>query len=843
MRRLVLIFLFCMVAHNLWSQSTGVTGRRSRIADTRKTSEAARKEPVIQQVQGRVLEKETRQPLAGAHVYLIDVLGRERATSADSLGYFFFQGVKVGIISIKVTHVGYSTMILHQAVSSSKGLDVEVLLQLSVFSLSEIAIYGEYAPVEVSFEQGNLIDPNQFNRHPGRPEAVRKAPLPGVTGADDSRNDIVVRGNSPQSVLWRLEGINIPNPNHFAIPGTSGGPVSIINDKVLAPSNFYSGAFSSQYGNTTSGIFDLQLRHGDTTEHVSAFQFGFMGAELLTEGPLSRKRKSSYLITARRSILGLLQRTGLSIGTSSLPTYSDLTFKLSFPTGTRSSLWFFGMGGTSEIDIQIGAEDGSVAEPEEKNIYGEKDRNQFFRSAMGVAGVGFKTSRRNRYFYNVIGVASEKALADHYLVHYRDEVEALNMMPGQENRVLHYKFSDKRISGMHQLTVSVDTGMTFSTGVSYDWFFFDHLDFVRNIFPYAPHKPNPDFGKWINRWASDENAVLVQPFMQWTYKPRKFHMIAGVHGQYFSLSRSHSLEPRLSLSYFVSKKTRLNVSYGHHSQMHQPYLYLYRIKSGSGKFSSENKTLDFTRSRHLVGGFERHLGNLDSRARLKVETYYQYLYDVPVDKDHATSFSLINTGADFKRVHSQRLVNRGRGDNYGLEATLDKGFSSNYLFLLTASIFQSRYHGSDNVWRNTDFNSKYIFNALAIRTWSIGREGIFSLGAKFTTAGGRWYGPVDLDSSKFVRDVVFEDATRNTLQFKPYYRVDLRLVYKWNRIRANHELSLDIVNLFNRENVLRKAYYPRSSRAKATVEDETQLPILPFFYYRVEFSSSFRKRR
>ena len=172
----------------------------------------------------------------------------------------------------------------------------------------------------------------------------------GVQGADDSRNDIVVRGNSPIGVLWRLEGVDIPNPNHFAIAGTTGGPVSIINNKYLSNSDFFTGAFPAEYGNSIAGVFDLNMRRGNNEQHEFSGQLGFLGTELFAEGPINKSKKSSYLGSFRYSTLQLFQFMNLSIGTSAVPNYFDGGVKLSFPKGT-SIINVFAIGGKSNIDI------------------------------------------------------------------------------------------------------------------------------------------------------------------------------------------------------------------------------------------------------------------------------------------------------------------------------------------------------------------------------------------------------------------------------------------------------------------------------------------------------------
>jgi hypothetical protein len=781
----------------------------------------------LQQIRGIVFEKETRQPLSGAHVVLENEAGKFYLIS-DEKGQFTITNVPIGRHHLTITYLGFNPVSLNPMVSAFRKIMVEAPMEVAPIMLGEVRIEGESS----SFTPDLLIDPNEISHHAGRPEVIRKVTvLPPIQNADDSRNDIVVRGNSPQSVVYRMEGINIPNPNHFNIPGTTGGPVSLISDKVLALSNFYSGAFQSEYGNTTSAVFDLHLRNGDTTSHISSIQVGLLGAEVTAEGPIS-ENKSSYLVNFRRSILGVFQKLPIDIGTNSLPIYSDLSFKLNFPLKEKSSLWIFGLAGHSKIDIII---DTTMAQ---NNIYGEKDRDQYLRSATTVMGIGYnKTFNKNSYLFTSLAFSTEKTYSNHYLVYYDADVKKLREQP-DGTHVLHYDFRNQRISGYLNYSVKVKPGSYINAGISNDLILLDHVDSIRNI---AIPNSDPNFGVgWQRRLLGTDYTFLIQPFVQWKFTANRVQVITGLHGQYYSMSKSKSIEPRLAVTYLLDKHSKLNLAYGHHSQAHQPYIYLHG--STEDKYRNpiqENRNIDFTRSRHFTFGYETKL-NDSSNWRLRIESYYQYLYNVPVERDSISSYSLINTGADYTRPKPNPLVNKGVGKNYGLEITIDKSFSNGYLFLLTGSLFESKYTGSDNIWRNTDFNARYTLNVLTTKEWLIAKRKIISIGVKFTTTGGRWYGPIDSDESEIQRDPIYVDQYKNTMQFRPYYRVDFRVVYKSNRNYVNHELSLDFINAFNINNILKYSYFPVSPKGEWTIKKEYQLGFLPFFYYRMDIKKWFR---
>ena len=307
-----------------------------------------------QTVRGSVFDNESKFPIVGAKIFLFsDSYSAKTITDFD--GFFILENVPVGKHELEVSYTLYSPNKLTTEVTSGKEVVLQVPLVEFVSEQKEVVVHGRKRG-EVLNELA-LISAQQFsveetNRYPGsRMDPARMASnFAGVQGADDSRNDIIIRGNSPLGVVWRVEGVDIPNPSHFAISGSTGGPVSIINNKILANSDFFMSAFPAEYGNSTSGVFDLKLRNGNNRRHEFTGQFGFLGTEFLAEGPLSKKKKSSYLVMGRYSTLSLFQQVGIQLGTDAVPQYGDASFKFNFPLKKGGQLSWFGIGGKSNIN-------------------------------------------------------------------------------------------------------------------------------------------------------------------------------------------------------------------------------------------------------------------------------------------------------------------------------------------------------------------------------------------------------------------------------------------------------------------------------------------------------------
>lgn len=784
---------------------------------------------ITQTIRGKVLDSEAKFPLIGVNVILQDSSKLYGAITNEQ-GEYRINNVPVGRHNIRFSYMGYKDAVLNNIiVSSAKEVILNVDLIESVMSLDNIEIKASRSG-EVQNEMATVsarsFTIDETDRYAGsRGDPARMASnFAGVQGADDSRNDIVIRGNSPQAVLWQLEGINIPNPNHFSIPGTAGGPVSIINNKMLANSDFYTGAFPAEFGNSIAGVFDLKMKNGNNEKHEFSGQLGFLGTELFAEGPISEKNKSSYLISYRYSTLSLFGGLGIPIGTDAIPQYQDGAFRLNFPTKKGGNFSVFGLGGSSKIDIMI-----SDQKVPEVNIYGENDRDQHFKSRMGVVGASYTRPINNNTFLKTTVAASNETVDVLHNFVYRHVNSQGEFVVDSLSQLLGYKFRHNKYSGILYVYKKLNSKNTISFGFNNDLYHMYFVDSIKNI-----NEGTPGYLQFRTRWDASEYALLVQPYVQWKHRfTDKLTLNSGIHSQYFTLSQSLSaFEPRLGLNWNFRKNQSLSFGTGVHSQIQPSYMYFYAENRHNGKLTPHNKNMDFTKSNHFVIAYDKLLGE---NIRFKAETYYQYLYNIPVDQK-PSSFSLVNTGAGFTRFFPDTLVNSGTGENYGIEFTLEKFFSNKYFFLLTASVFESKYRGSDGIRRDTDFNGNYALNGLFTKEFTINKHSGISLGTNITMAGGRRYGPVDEEASKIEREVVFIDETRNSLQMRDYFRADLRINYRLNRPKVTHEIALDLINIFNTKNILRLTYAPNEQNPEqSSIREEHQLGFLPLFYYKVDF--------
>ncbi len=773
-----------------------------------------------QSIRGQVIDVDSKYPVIGANVIVIDsdpIIG----ASTDAQGFFYIENVAIGRVSLKISAIGYEEAVAKNLLlMTGKELEANIEMGESMKTLDAVVIKASSEKIAVNNELAT-VSARSFNveetqRYAGsRNDPARMASnFAGVSGANDSRNDIIIRGNSPAGVLWRLEGVDIPSPNHFSSFGSTGGPVSMLNNTLLAKSDFMTAAFPANYGNALAGVFDLQMRNGNNQNREHLFQIGFNGFELGTEGNFNANKKSSYLINYRYSTLGVFDALGVNFGTGNgIPKYQDLSFKLNFPTKKTGRFVLFGLGGISDIAF-LGSETDLDAK-NETDLFGSENNDLYDETGTGIIGLS------HTYFFNK-NTFSKITLA---ASHQRESVE-IDSVSNTDRSILTRYTSINNKQTKYSINALVNTKInvrnTFTAGVmleSYDVQFADSTLINNGV----------DSSFWISIKEGSGTSLLSQAYANWQHKfSKNLTLNTGLHFQHFNLSKSNALEPRIGLKYQVSPKQSLSFGYGVHHQLQALPVYYTTTKLLDGNYASLNKSLDFTQSQHLALGYDI---NLSSDFRIKSELYYQAIKDVPVERT-ASTFSMLNAGANFGTPDNGNLVNNGKGKNYGIELTIEKFYSKQYYFLLTTSIFKSEYQGSDKVWRSTAFNGSYVVNVLGGKEFKIGKNNnTLSFDIKMTSAGGRAYTPIDLASSKLAGGEVLFDNQAFSKNYDSYFRTDLKISYRISKKKFTHEWAIDIQNITNRENIFSESYNRRTQQ----ITRQNQLGIFPIPQYRILF--------
>ena len=760
-----------------------------------------------QTIRGSITDKLTQTPIIGATIQLSNL---NLGCISDSVGNYFLKNLPPDRYELKIVLFGYKTLILPNIeVTSGKEVILDISMEeeykqlkgIVVSATNKVGTINKLATVSA-----RTFSMEEVNRYAGgRNDPARLAAnFAGVSAPDDSRNDIVIRGNSPVGVLWRIDGMNVTNPNHFAAVGTTGGAVSALNTNLLKNSDFFTSAFPAEYGNATAGVFDLGLRSGNNKKRETTIQAGVItGIELTTEGPFSKKNDASYLVGYRYSLAGIAQAVGINIGTTATPSYQDFSFKLSSGNTKLGKFSVFGILASSTINIGGGSTN---------TLYGNGNQVDF-SSKIGIGGFNhFKQINAKSFITSTVGINYAATIQTAYDYDHMADSSYVR----EDNNV---SKSTYFLSSTYHL--KLNNRLFFKVGIQ------DEIIDVNLSLKTKDHIFSPE--KQI--WDYSSSTNLIQAFAHLKYSlSSKLTLNAGVHSQYLALNNSSSVEPRIGLVYNTTSKSSLNFGYGLHAQMQPINVYFLQSKDINGSILYNNKNLGFTKSHHIVLGY-----NIQPIAdwRIKTEIYYQALYNVPITSV-SSSYSMLNTGATFKTDLTDSLENKGTGSNYGVELTLEKFFSKGYYGLVTGSIYNSEYKGSDGITRNTSFNGNFVCNFLAGKEWKIGKDkrNRISIDTKFTYAGGRATTAIDLTASVATgREVLSSDV--NGSNYEDYYRLDFKVGFKLNssQRKIGQTFSLDLQNVTNHSNVFSQNYDNKLQKINTTY----QLGFFPNVVYKLQF--------
>jgi hypothetical protein len=760
-----------------------------------------------QPVRGIVTDRQTLAPLVGAQVLLLRDSAVIGGSLTDEAGKYRIASVAPGRYDLRVTYLGYAPGIrANLIVNSAQELVMDLELEESVTTMKEVVIEGKTEKAatinELTMVSGRMLSMEEALRYAGsRNDPARMAQnFAGVSGVNDARNDIIIRGNSPTGVLWRLEGVDIPNPNHFGALGATGGPVSMLNNNNLSNADFITSAFPAEYGNALAGVFDLGLRNGNNEKYEFMGQIGFNGFEAGAEGPLGGG--ASFVANYRYSTLGVFKLLGINFGTgTAVPQYQDLTFKVNIPTEKMGRFVIFGVGGNSDIAFLD-------SESEEDNFFSGEGQDLYNRAAAGVVGLSH-TLIYGPKTHGKITLAATGAFTG-------TEIDSLSRMDGTPIAWYRQGFTQIRYVGHYQLNHKFNARHLLRVGVMADRQDLDLRDSVR--------RGDGSFRRLAN---FEGTTWLHQAYAQWQYRiTDRVVFNLGGHLQYLALNENLAIEPRAGLKIGLDKASSIQIGAGIHHQMQPLVSYFIQTPLANGMPVFTNQDLAFTRSFHTVLGYDRQLGQ---NIRFRVETYFQYLDQAAVDT-RSTSFSMLNAGADFAFPSNDSLQNVGLGRNYGLELTLEKFFSNQYYFLTTVSLFESQYAGSDGVWRGTAFNGNYVLNGLGGREFRLGSNSL-SVDAKATWAGGRRFTPIDEAASRVRGEAVLRNDQAWEGQHPDFFRIDLKATFRLNGKKVAQEWSLDMQNLTNRRNV----FDQRFVRSTGTLETSYQTGLFPVIQYRALF--------
>lgn len=762
------------------------------------------RQKLTQTIRGEVVDKETQMPLPGVNIIVVNS-NPQKGTVTDENGKFRLEEVEIGRQAVQVSSVGYKTQSFDNIVLvSAKETILRIELEEAVTSIDEVVVKAnarkDQAINKMASISARSFTVDETSRYPGSygDPARMAANYAGVMSVRDNRNDIVIRGNSSTGLLWRLDGVEIPNPNHFAASGTTGGPITILNNNLLTNSDFLTGAFPAEYGNALAGVFDLKMRNGNNEKREYWLELGYNGLEFGTEGPFSNNHKASYLFAYRYSMVDIFDLLGAEVETTK---YQDLTLKLNFPY-SKGRWTLLGIGGSSYIEMFDSNDD---QKDWTFDNWGEDISNGSKIGALSLTNLHFLTANTR--------VQTALSLQGSEVTTEIDTFDLANQNPflwaGE-------KSTEIKASLGSQLNTKLGSKDNLSIGFIIDHYF---NSFADSSISNGIYDVDTDIEDQYN---------LYQLYTQLKHKfTDDKEIYLGFHGQFLDLNNSYAIEPRLGFTWNLNDKNSIKFGYGLHAQMQLRAIYFAQTKLNSGEYITTNKALDFSKSHQVVIGYD-HL--FSDNLRFKFESYYQYLYDIPVNTT-IPQYSVLNYGAEYFIERLDSLVNKGTGENYGIELTLERFLKNDFYFLITASLYNSSYTGYDGIKRNTAFNGQFAFNALAGYELRIYTNNVLTFGLRTSYAGGRPYVPFDVNESLAQAKEVLDWDNAYELRPNDYFRVNLRIGYKRNRKKFSIEYAMDLQYRTNYTSI----YERRIDYTNGKIYENYEMALYPMALWRIQF--------
>jgi hypothetical protein len=765
-----------------------------------------------QYIKGTVSDKESGKPVSGANILVIDSNPPSGViTGPDGK---FRLSVPFGRVSLKITFLGYEDLLITNIpVNSAKEIEINAGLQEKVVTTGEVVVKGAlgehpYLNPMASVSTHTLRSEDALHYAGGfyDPSRMVNSYAGVVTSNSDYSNEIVIRGNSSRGLLWRLEGIEIPNPNHFSdARGGSGGAFSSVTSNVIDNFDFFTGAFPAEYGNAFSGVMDLNLRKGNTDRHEFAFQTGMIGAELAAEGPFIKKGKASYLVNGRFTNFKILNDLNLiDLGeTNYAPRTKDLVFNLSFPSGKSGYFNIFGLYAASAL--------GKTAERDISKWTSSSDQwEESERQSSGIAGIKNLLILQNSGSY-IKTVVAFTTVNNSYNEGYVDSSYVRD-----DSYYYSYTYPSLRISSV--LNHKFNARNSARAGFYYNYLMAEMSNF---------RKTSTGYDTLV---MPDATGSLSQAFLQWKLRLKSnLEMNTGLHLLNFSTNNETSVEPRFGLRWQYMPGRAFIAGAGIHSRAESYAVYYSRIKTSSGSRLPLNEEIGLSKAFHLVGGVEMAIKN---DITFRFEGYYQKLYNIPIENRKTSRYSALNSSEGLPET---ALQNVGTGFNRGVELTLEKSFTHNYYFLTTLSLFNSKYKAGDGFWYNTYYNTRFVSNLLGGKDFPFGsaKRNRVGLNGKLLVRGGYRYTPVDIPQSLRNKKIINDKNRTYDGQLPDFVRMDAGINFRRNQSGYSWIVMLDIQNALNRKNVFRKRFSYENGGIK--VYNVYSFGIVPVFNFRIEF--------
>ena len=736
-------------------------------------------------VSGTITDRNTQQPLVGVNIIL---LGTSLGAATDAEGQFRIDSVPVGTYIAQVSYIGFTPIqVPDVVVRTGRVTQLVKSLEEAFFETEEVLVEGGvyFEDNDQNLTSVQNLSYEEVRRSAGAIGDVLRLTqaLPGVAITNDQRNDLVVRGGSPSENLVLVDQIEIPSLNHFGAQNTSGGPISILNTEFLDDASFFSGGFSSQYGNRLSSVLDISLREGGSDRLLTDIEMGIAGFGLITEGPLGDK--GSFMVSVRRSYLELLED---AIGLTAVPEYWNLNTKVVYQPSYKHTFSFIALGGIDDISFNVDPDD--LDDPSLENV--DSDGWTIINGLNWEHLIG-----KNAYGTLTISDA---------IYHYGTEI-----FDEQLGNQLTFKQDDTEGTTQlrYNLSVFPERLGDLRTGVD--------LKILRANYeltqPLGVLNPLVADTVRVNPVDLDENFSTTQFGSYVELSPRlspRLTLNMGLRYDYFEFIDASRVSPRVNVRYKLFERFNINASWGHYYQ--QPALIFLNA-------DPINTDLDPMRADHYIAGlsfFPR------EDIRVTIEGYVKTYDDYPVSTEYPT-LTLANTGDDFG-VNSLLfpLISEGSGQSIGFEMYAQKKLTDRFYGQVSYSYSETEHEALDGIRRKASFDVPHTFTILG--GYKVGN---WEFSGKYTYATGRPFTPYLEEASVAQNRAIFDLERINEGRAPDYQRLDIRVDYLVNFKTWSILTFLDVLNVYNRENIQQYIWNPKT-RSRDIIPQYSLIPSVGF---------------
>ncbi len=714
------------------------------------------------QLSGRVVDRQTQLPIEGVTVLLENSL---MGVATDSDGYFTINDVPTKTYNVTISHLGYQSQTIYNVIVKTFGTPpLQILLEESTNELDEVVILQ--SPFRTTIESPlstQSFSAVEIETYPGGNNDITKViqSMPGISPSIGGfRNDIIIRGGAPNESVYYLDGIEIPNINHFSTQGSAGGPVGMLNVSFIREVTLSSSAFGAAYDNPLSGVLSFEQREGNPNRFGGNFRLGASEAALTLEGPLFRKdkdkpAKTTLLFSVRRSYLQFLFEL---IGLPIRPDYWDYQWKINHEIDPYNTLIFLGLGTVDDF---------SVKAPDEFDAAQQAtiDQVPIIQQKTITVGLSWKRKYKNGNGNMITSVSTNRL--QNIFSRYQDNTQKTgtifkNDSYEQETKIryqtLHYLNKWKVVGGANfqysdyaNDTRSLLYNLDYKTGI----------DFIKYGF----------FAKGERKFFNDDLGISFG-----------FRFDADTFSQGSRLIDNFS--PRLSLTYNLTEDQswKINASVGRYLKM--PTYTMLGFQNLNGNFV--NKSAKYTQSDHAVMGLEYSPGNA---ARITLEGFYKKYSQYPISL--IDQVSLANKGGDFEVLGNEAITSNGSGKSYGMEVLYQQKLAKNFYGVFAYTYFHSQFTTSSGKYLPSVWDSRHLISFSGgyklKRNWEIS--------ARWRFSGQTPYVPVDLDASlSAYPEIILDYNQLGNAKLDPFNLADIRFDKKWNFKRYSFNFYFEIQN-------------------------------------------------